>query len=341
MAYDWLMLAYVLRRLGYLLFVIWGVTIAAFFIAQVVPGDPVAAALGSNAREAQIEAYREKLGLNRPIYEQYISYMQRLITGDLGKSIRTRRAIISDLKDFFPATLELTLAATMVTVILGIPFGIVAALNQNKFPDVLIRVLALLGGATPIYWLAILFITFFHSYLGVLPGPGRLDPFLIPPPKITGFMLLDTLLAKDMPAFVDAVRHLIMPALVLGAFSTALLTRMVRSTMLEVLSQDYIRTAKAKGNSNRVVLWKHALRNAALPILTVLGAVVGSLLTGAVLTETIFSWPGIGGYATASALNLDFPAVMGVTLVAGLTYALINLLVDLLYAFFDPRISYS
>jgi peptide/nickel transport system permease protein len=335
------MFSYFLRRFGYLFFVIWGVSFAAFFIAQIVPGDPVAAALGSNAREAQIEAYREKLGLNRPIHEQYMNYMQRLFKGDLGKSIRTRRAIASDLKDFFPATLELTLAATMVTVILGIPAGILAALNQNKLPDVLIRILALLGGATPIYWLAILFIAFFHSYLGILPGPGQLDPFLIPPPRVTGLMTIDTLLAKDIPAFIDALRHLIMPALVLGAFSTALLTRMVRSTMLEVLSQDYIRTARAKGNSNRVVLWKHALRNAALPILTVLGAVVGSLLTGAVLTETIFSWPGIGGYATSSALNLDFPAVMGVTLVAGLTYAVINLVVDLLYAFFDPRISYS
>ncbi len=335
------MLSYLLRRLGYLIFVIWGVTFAAFFIAQVVPGDPVAAALGSNAREAQVEAYREKLGLNRPIHMQYISYMQRLVTGDLGKSIKTRRDIAKDLRDFFPATLELTLVATLVTIILGIPTGILAALNQNKLPDVLIRILALLSGATPIYWLAILFIDFFHSYLGILPGPGQLDPFLIPPPRVTGFMTLDTLLAKDFTAFIDSLRHLIMPALVLGAFSTALLTRMVRSTMLEVLSQDYIRTAKAKGNSNRVVLWKHALRNAALPILTVLGSVVGSLLTGAVLTETIFSWPGIGGYATSSALNLDFPAVMGVTLVAGLTYALINLLVDLLYAFFDPRISYS
>ena len=226
------MLSYLLRRFGYLIFVIWGVTFAAFFIAQVVPGDPVAAALGSNAREAQVEAYREKLGLNRPIHLQYISYMQRLVTGDLGKSIKTRRDIAKDLRDFFPATLELTLVATLVTIILGIPTGILAALNQNKLPDVLIRILALLSGATPIYWLAILFIAFFHSYLGILPGPGQLDPFLIPPPRVTGFMTLDTLLAKDFPAFIDALRHLIMPALVLGAFSTALLTRMVRSTML-------------------------------------------------------------------------------------------------------------
>jgi peptide/nickel transport system permease protein len=333
--------SYILRRLGYMLFVLWGVSFAAFFIAQVVPGDPAASALGSNAREEQIEAYRERLGLDKPAYLQYLNYMQRLFQGDLGKSIRTRRAIVEDLKDYFPATLELALAATVFAVLFGLPTGIIAALNKDKPLDIVVRSIALIAGATPIYWLAIILLTIFHTKLGWLPGPGRLDAFLIPPPVKTGFMSMDTLLARDFPAFIDALRHLILPALVLGAFSTALLTRMVRSTMLEVLSQDYVRTASAKGLDRRVVINKHALRNAALPILTVLGSLLGSLLTGAVLTETIFSWPGIGGYATASAINLDFPAVMGVTLVAGLTYAAINLLVDVLYAVFDPRISYS
>lgn len=324
-----------------MLFVLWGVSLAAFFIAQIVPGDPVASALGSNAREEQIEAYRERLGLDKPVLIQYFNYMQRLFQGDLGKSIRTRRPIVEDLKDFFPANLELALAATVFAVLFGLPTGMIAALNKDKPIDIIVRSIALIAGATPIYWLAIILLTFFHTKLGLLPGPGRLDAFLIPPPTKLGFMTIDTLLAQDVPAFIDAVRHLILPALVLGAFSTALLTRMVRSTMLEVLSQDYVRTASAKGLNRRVVIVKHALRNAALPILTVLGSLLGSLLTGAVLTETIFSWPGIGGYATASAINLDFPAVMGVTLVAGLTYAAINLLVDVLYAVFDPRISYS
>jgi peptide/nickel transport system permease protein len=333
--------SYILRRLGYMLFVLWGVSFAAFFISQVVPGDPAASALGSNAREEQITAYRERLGLDKPPYVQYAVYMQRLFQGDLGKSIRTRRPILEDLKDFFPATLELALVATLFAVAFGLPTGILAALNKDKWLDVAVRTVALVAGATPIYWLAILLLTFFHSRLGWLPGPGRYDAFLIPPPVVSGFMSIDTLLAGDFGAFVDAMRHLVLPALVLGAFSTALLTRMVRSTMLEVLSQDYVRTASAKGLNRRMVILKHALRNAALPILTVLGSLIGSLLTGAVLTETIFSWPGIGGYATASAINLDFPAVMGVTLVAGLTYAALNLLVDILYAVFDPRISYS
>jgi peptide/nickel transport system permease protein len=204
-----------------------------------------------------------------------------------------------------------------------------------------VRMLALLGGATPVYWLAIVMINFLHVQLGVLPGPGRLDAYLFPPEPVTGAMTIDALLARDYEVFWDALRHLILPAIVLGAFSTALLARMVRSAMLEVLSQDFIRTDKAKGLASRRVVLKHALRNAALPILTVSANVLGSLLTGAVLTETIFSWPGIGAYATSSAIGLDFPAVMGVTLIAGLTYALINLLVDLLYAVFDPRISYA
>ncbi len=180
-----------------------------------------------------------------------------------------------------------------------------------------------------------------HTRLGLLPGPGRLDAYLLSPPTVTGMVTVDALLAGDWEVFVDALRHLLLPAIVLGAFSTALLARMVRSAMLEVLSQDYIRTARAKGARTPRVVFKHGLRNAALPILTVLGSLLGSLLTGAVLTETIFSWPGIGSYATASAIGLDFPAVMGVTLVAGLAYALINLVVDLLYAVFDPRISYA
>ena len=335
------MFPYLLRRLGYLVFVVWGVSFAAFFIAQVIPGDPAAAALGSNAREAQLEAYRQEMGLDQPIWVQYGRYSSRLLQGDFGTSLRTRRSIAADLRDFFPATLELTLAAMLFAILFGLPTGFLAAIYQDTALDVGVRTAALLGGATPIYWLAILAISLFHTRLGWLPGPGRLDAFLIPPPEVTNFMTVDTLLAGDGPAFVDALRHLILPALVLGTFSTALLARMVRNTMIEVLSQDYIRTARSKGIGAWGVIVKHGFRNAALPILTVLGNLLGSLLTGAVLTETIFSWPGIGSYATSSAVSLDFPAVMGVTLVAGLTYAGINLLVDMLYAFFDPRISYA
>lgn len=335
------MLTYFLRRLGYLIFVVWGVGFAAFFISRVIPADPAAAALGGNAREEQIEAYREKFGLNDPVVVQYVHYMGDLFQGDLGTSLRTRRPILEDLRDYFPATLELTASAMVLALLFGIPAGLIAALNRNRPVDLLVRTLALIGGATPVYWLAIVMINLFHAQLGWLPGPGRLDPYLFAPEPVTGAVSLDALLARDYEVFWDALRHLILPAVVLGAFSTALLARMVRSAMLEVMSQDFIRTARAKGVRGRAVVLKHGLRNAALPILTVSANVLGSLLTGAVLTETIFSWPGIGSYATSSATALDFPAVMAVTLVAGLTYALINLLVDLLYALFDPRISYA
>ncbi|MBW7916483.1 MAG: ABC transporter permease [Trueperaceae bacterium] len=335
------MAAFLLRRLGSLVFVVWGVGFAAFFISQVVPADPAAAALGNNARPAQIAAYREKHGLDRPAWQQYLLYMRALATGDLGRSLRTGRPIVSDLKDFFPATLELTLGAMLFSLLLGIPFGILAAVKQDGPLDLGVRTLALVGGATPVYWLAILALQLFHAKLGWLPGPGRLDAYLLAPPRITGILTLDALVAGDWEVLGDALRHLLLPALVLGAFSTALVARMVRSAMLEVLSQDFVRTARAKGLPGGKVVMKHALRNAALPVLTVLGSLLGSLLTGAVLTETIFSWPGLGSYATASATALDFPAVMGVTLVAGLAYSLINLLVDVMYAVFDPRIAYS
>jgi len=334
------LLAFLLRRLGSLVFVVWGVGFAAFFISQVVPADPAAAALGNNARPAQVAAYREKRGLDKPAWQQYLIYMKALVTGDLGRSLRTQRPILNDLRDFFPATFELTLAAMLFALALGIPAGILAAVQQDRPLDLGVRALALVGGATPVYWLAILMLQLFHAKLGWLPGPGRLDAYLLAPHRVTGILTLDAFLAQDWEVLVDALRHLLLPAVVLGAFSMALVARMVRSAMLETLSQDFVRTATAKGLPGRKVVMKHALRNAALPVLTVLGSLLGSLLTGAVLTETIFSWPGLGSYATASATALDFPAVMGVTLVAGLAYSLINLLVDVLYVVLDPRVSY-
>ncbi|PNY81298.1 ABC transporter permease [Deinococcus koreensis] len=335
------MLVYVVRRLALMVFVLWGVTLAAFVISHALPADPAAAALGNNAREEQLQAFRVRNGLDRPLAAQYGLYMEKLAQGDMGASLRTQNAIVADLRQFFPATLELTLVAVVFALLIGLPLGVVAALTQGRPPDLLARTFALLGGATPVYWLAILALSVFHERLGWLPGPGRLDAYSLAPPVQTGLVTVDALLAGDREVFVDAVRHLILPGLVLGMYSAALLTRMTRSALLEVLGQDYIRTARAKGLTRARVIGQHAMRNASLPILTVLGSLFGSLLTGAVLTETIFSWPGIGGYATTSAISLDFPAVMGVTLIAGLAYSVVNLLVDLLYAFFDPRISFS
>jgi peptide/nickel transport system permease protein len=340
-AQSLLMLTYFLRRLVLVVFVVWGVTIATFLLSQVVPGDPALAALGDHASDERILQWKQQKGLDQPIVVQYGIYLGNLLRGDLGQSLRTNRPIAQDLREFFPGTLELSLTALLVAVLLGIPAGVVAALYQNKAPDVLVRVLALLAGATPIYWIAILLLEFLHNKLGLLPGPGRLDAFLLAPPRISGFVGLDALLARDWEVFADALRRLILPSLVLGAYSAALLARMTRAAMLETLSQDYVRTAKAKGLAGLGVVFKHAGRNATLPILTIIGSVLGGLLSGAVLTETIFSWPGIGRYTTDAAISLDFPAVMGVTLLVGVLYALINLAIDLLYAAFDPRITYG
>ncbi len=335
------MLNYTIRRLFFVLFVVWGVSVATFFLSQVVPGDPALVALGDKATDEMIANFRVKNGLDKPVVVQYFSYVGRLLQGDLGTSLRTGRPIIDDLRDFFPGTLELSITALLIAALIGIPAGILAALNQNKAPDFIIRFLALLGGATPIYWLAILLLEFLHNKLRILPGPGRLDAYLIAPTRVTGFVGIDALLARDWQVFGDSLAHLILPAFVLGAFSSALLARMTRASMLETLSQDFIRTARSKGVSQAQVVVKHALRNAFLPVLTVLGGVLGGLLSGAVLTETIFSWPGVGRYTTDAAISLDFPAVMGVTLLAGMAYSIINLVTDLLYALFDPRITYA
>jgi peptide/nickel transport system permease protein len=335
------MLNYTIRRLFFVLFVVWGVSVATFFLSQVVPGDPALVALGDKATDEMIANFRVKNGLDRPVVVQYFSYVGRLLQGDLGTSLRTGRPIIDDLRDFFPGTLELSITALLIAALIGIPAGILAALNQNKPPDFIIRFLALLGGATPIYWLAILLLEFLHNKLRILPGPGRLDAYLLAPTRVTGFVGIDALLAGDFQVFGDSLAHLILPAFVLGAFSSALLARMTRASMLETLSQDFIRTARSKGVSQAQVVVKHALRNAFLPVLTVLGGVLGGLLSGAVLTETIFSWPGVGRYTTDAAISLDFPAVMGVTLLAGRAYSISNLVTDLLYALFDPRITYA
>jgi peptide/nickel transport system permease protein len=332
------MIRFLLRRTAGLLLVLVGVTLITFTLTQLVPVDPAAAALGQNAREEQIAAYRREHGLDRPPAEQYARYMGRLLQGDLGTSIRTRRPVADDLRDFLPATIELSLAAMLVAVALGIALGTAAAINRNGVVDGVARVFALVGGSLPIFFLGLLALALFYTRLRWVPGPGRLDAVLNPPPRVTGMYTLDSLLAGNWPLLRNSLAHLVLPAITLGYFSTAVLLRMTRSAMLDVLGQDYIRTARAKGLRERVVVLRHALKNAMIPVLTTVGITFGSLLSGAVLTETIFAWPGLGRYATTSAVSLDFPAVMGVTLVAAVVYPLVNILVDLGYRLLDPRV---
>ena len=330
--------AFVFRRLIGMIAVLVGVSMITFFISHVVPADPVAVALGDHARDDQIAAFRTEYGLDRPVVEQYVRYVGGLLHGDLGTSIRTRRPVADDLADFFPATLELSLAALFVSILIGIPAGIWSSLFRNRLPDNIVRVFALIGGSLPIFWLGLILISLLYYRFDLLPIGGRLDDFVQAPHTITGLYVLDSLLAGDSVAFFSSIRHLLLPAFTLGYYSTAVISRMTRSSMLEVLHQDYIRTARAKGLSERVIVLRHGLRNAMIPTLTVLGVTFGSLLSGAVLTETVFSWPGLGLYATASAINLDFPAVMGVTLLAAFVYTLVNLIVDVSYHWLDPRI---
>jgi len=331
-------LGFLLRRVVGIAAVMIGVSVITFAISHVIPADPVAAALGDHATDAQIAQFRAEYRLDRPLPEQYISYATGILHGDLGKSIRTRRSVADDLADSFPATLELSFAALLISIVLGVPAGVWSAVSRGRIPDYVVRVLSLAGGSLPVFWLGLIVIGLFYYQLGWFPGGGRLDTFVSPPPTRTGLYVVDSILAGDVEALRSSLVHLVLPALTLGYFSTAVIARMTRSSMLDVLGQDYMRTARAKGLREPVIVLRHALRNALIPTITIVGLTFGSLLSGAVLTETIFSWPGLGRYATASAVSLDFPAVLGVTLLAAVVYPVANLVVDVAYYWLDPRI---
>jgi len=334
-------LGFLLRRVVGIAAVMIGVSVITFAISHVIPADPVAAALGDHATDAQIAQFRAEYRLDRPLPEQYVIYATGILHGDLGKSIRTRRSVADDLADSFPATLELSFAALLISIVLGVPAGVWSAVSRGRLPDYVVRVLSLAGGSLPVFWLGLIVIGLFYYQLGWFPGGGRLDTFVPPPPTHTGLYVLDSIIAGDFEALRSSLVHLVLPALTLGYFSTAVIARMTRSSMLEVLGQDYMRTARAKGLRERVIVLRHALRNAMIPTVTIIGLTFGSLLSGAVLTETIFSWPGLGRYATASAVSLDFPAVLGVTLLAAIVYPLANLVVDIAYYWLDPRIQHG
>ena len=334
-------LGFLLKRVVGIAAVMIGVSVITFAISHVIPADPVAAALGDHATDAQIAQFRTEYHLDRPLPEQYLIYATGILHGDLGKSIRTRRSVADDLADSFPATLELSFAALLISIVLGVPAGVWSAVSRGRVPDYVVRLLSLAGGSLPVFWLGLIVIGLFYYQLGWFPGGGRLDTFVPPPPTRTGLYVVDSILAGDFEALRSSLVHLVLPALTLGYFSTAVVARMTRSSMLDVRSQDYMRTARAKGLAERLVIFRHGLRNALIPTVTIIGLTFGSLLSGAVLTETIFSWPGLGRYATASAVSLDFPAVLGVTLLAAIVYPVANLAVDIAYYWLDPRIQHG
>jgi peptide/nickel transport system permease protein len=333
------MLAYVARRLAWLVLVAVGMTLLIFVITHLIPADPAKFAAGLDATADQIEQTKRNLGLDRPLPEQYLIYLGNLAHGDLGTSIITKRPVRDDLADYFPATLELTLWTVVVIAAIGVPLGVISATRRGGWIDLITRVLATLWVALPVFWFGLLLQLVFYLRLGWLPAGDRLDSSIVLP-RITGLVTLDAVLQGNAIALVAGLRHLVLPVLTLALARVAIIARMTRAGMLEVLGADYVRTARAKGLHERAVIYRHALKNAALPVLTTFGTQVGFLLGGALLVEVIFQWPGMGRYAVSSITSVDFPAIMGVTLTAAALFVLINLLIDLAYMFVDPRIAY-
>jgi peptide/nickel transport system permease protein len=315
-----------------------GLLAITFFIGRVVPIDPVLAVVGDQAPRDVYEAVKIELGLDRPLWVQFLLYVQKVLSGDFGQSLVTNRSVAEDIIRVFPATLELATLATIIGVVLGVPMGIAGAVWQDRWPDQLVRVLGLVGYSVPIFWLGIIGLLLFYGILGWVSGPGRLGVFFEDiVPTVTGVILIDAALAGEWEVFWNAVSHVVLPSAVLGYFSVAYIARMTRSFMLDQLAQEYVVTARAKGLSEARIIWVHALRNVAVPLITVVALSYARLLEGAVLTETVFAWPGLGRYLTTALLAADMNAVLGSTIVVGAIFVGLNMISDVLYRLMDPR----
>jgi peptide/nickel transport system permease protein len=335
------MVHYLIRRVLFLIPVLVGLTLLTFTISHLLPGDPVMLVAGPQATREEIQALAQEYGVDQPLPVQYVRYMRNLLVGDFGRSIMTRRQVADDLRIFFPATVELVIAALLIAIVFGIPFGVISAEARDRWPDNLIRIFSLASISSPRFFLALLLQILFGIIIGVLPISGRFPTLLPPPPTVTGMFTLDAALARDWNALGTVLRHMILPAFALSLSPLATITRMMRASVLEALQQDYVLTERALGLPKRLILFKYVFKNAFISTLTVIGLYFGWLLSGSVLVETIFDWPGIGLYATTSIISLDFQPIMGVTLIIGVTFMLVNLTVDLLYGLFDPRIRYT
>lgn len=319
-------------------FTFLGLLAITFFIGRVVPIDPVLAVVGDRAPKAVYEAARIQLGLDKPLPVQFFNYIAAVLSGDFGMSVSTGQPVASDLKRVFPATLEMATLGIIIGVVIGVPMGVIAAARQGRFTDQAIRVVGLLGYAVPAFWLGLVGLALFYARLQWVAGPGRIDVFydgLVEP--VTGLILVDSLIAGDTEVFFNALHHIVLPAFVLGFYSLAYIARMTRSFMLEQLAQEYVTTARVKGVSERLVIWRHAFRPILVPLITVIGLSYAGLLEGSVMIEVIFSWPGIGNYLTTALLNADMNAVLGATLVIGAVFIGINKVSDMLYRILDPR----
>jgi len=315
-----------------------GLLLVTFIIGRVVPIDPVLTAVGDRAPAEVYERVRGELGLDLPLWQQFWIYLTKVLQGDFGTSVSTSNRVIDDIARFFPATFELATVATLFGVAFGVPIGVIAAVHQGRWPDHLVRVLGLVGYSVPVFWLGLVGLVIFYVKLDWVGGPGRLDVGLEDlAPTVTGVILIDALIAGEREVFLSALDHVILPAAILGYFSLAYISRMTRSFMLEQLRQEYVTTARVKGLSEARIVWRHALGNALVPLITVIALSYANLLEGSVLTETVFAWPGLGFYITNSLLNADMNAVLGGTIVVGAIFIGINLLSDVLYRLVDPR----
>jgi peptide/nickel transport system permease protein len=328
------------RRVGAGILLVIGITLISFTLSHLVPGDPAVAALGEKASNdpAVVAAFKERYGLDKPLPQQYVTYLGDLATGDLGPSNQTGHSVSEDLRTAIPATIELALVGIVMTIVLGVGFGTLAGIYRGRWLDQVVRVVSLVGASAPSFWLALLAFYIFFFKLGWAPPGGRLDASTPAPPEVTGLYTVDALLAGQWSTFWEALAHIALPAFVLATYSVSFMVRFTRSAVLEVLGEDYILSAYAKGLPRRSITFGHVLRAAAPGVITLVGLSFATLLSGTVLVEQIFSWPGIGEYAYLSATSLDLNAVMGVSLFIAIVYVVLNFLVDLLYGVVDPRI---
>ncbi len=333
-------LKFIGKRLVYLVVMLFGVATLVFILTKMIPGDPTVANLSQRALNDPevVAAYRAKYGLDQPVFVQYVLYIKNLLQFDLGTSIRTNKPVLSELARCYPATIELALFAIVLAAIFGILFGVISAIKRNSILDQIVRAISVTGVSIPSFWFALLVLYFFYYKLQILPGPGRLSKTFSAPATVTGMYVIDSLLEGNLPKAMDALSHLLLPGMVLAAFTMGLITRTTRSNLLDVMSMDYIRTARAKGLGRAGLIIRHALGNALIPVLTVIGLGLGNLLGGMVLVETIFNWPGVGQFAYESVLSADFPSIIGVALLIALNYMIINTVVDILYGVIDPRV---
>lgn len=333
--------AYVLRRLFLAAIVVFFALFVIFFISHVLPANPAKTWAGTQSTEEQVEKIREEYHLDEPVYLQFFYFLGDLAHGDLGRSPVTGRPVLEDLQRFGPATFELVITSFLIGGLVGVPLGVVSAVKKGTIVDELSRVLAVSGISIPVFWLGIIMQLIFYYNLQWLPANGRIGAYMAPPQSVTGFYILDSIISRNFVALKSSIVHLILPGLTLSVFSLARITRITRSSMLEVLSKDYIDTGRAKGLPETVVIYKHALKNAFSSTLTMFGLIIAYTLGGTVVVETVFAWPGLGRYAAASLRSFDFPALMGFTLLIAVIIASVNLLIDVSYGFLDPRIRES